>query len=229
VNVCLADLRVHTALSPCADEAMTPPVIVGAAFLNGLKVVGKDIKRVKLADTVRRSIWEAKRASNPNIAPPEQLEITPEDNAAMVKQLFDAKFPPGTQFGTPLPPPPTVVAPPPPPVGWFKRIVYAITFKAKRDQRAAAAETARLAAERDKAAAAAVAAGLPLEEMTGRLAEAVVVGEEDLNALAQVRAQTVRDYFAKTGGIAADRLFLAKAKADAATVGKGPRVFLNLQ
>jgi hypothetical protein len=187
------------------------------------------LKRVKLADTVRRSIWEAKRATNPNIATPEQLEITPEENAAMVKQLFDAKFPPGTQFGTPLPPPPTVVAPPPPPVGWFKRIIYAITFKAKRDQRAAAAETARLSAERDKAAAAAVAAGLPLEEMTGRLAEAVVVGEEDLNALAQARAQTVRDYFARTGGIAADRLFLAKAKADAATAGKGPRVFLNLQ
>ena len=26
VNVCFADLHVHTALSPCADDAMTPPV-----------------------------------------------------------------------------------------------------------------------------------------------------------------------------------------------------------
>ena len=25
MNVCLADLHVHTALSPCADDAMTPP------------------------------------------------------------------------------------------------------------------------------------------------------------------------------------------------------------
>ena len=188
------------------------------------------LKRVKLADRVHRSIWEAKHAADPNIAPPEQLAITPEEHAAMVKQLFDAQFPPGTEFGTPLPPPPTVVAPPPPPAGWFKRLIYAITFKAKRDQRAAEQATARLVAERELAAAAAIAAGLPLEDMVGRLAETMTVSDEDLQALAQARARAVRDYFVTTGGIAADRIFLAKAKAgSAAEAGKGPRVFLNLQ
>ena len=188
------------------------------------------LKRVKLADRVRRSIWEAKHAADPNISPPEQLAITPEEHAAMVKQLFDAQFPPGTEFGTPLPPPPTVVAPPPPPAGWFKRLIYAITFKAKRDQRAAEQATARLAAEREQAAAAAIAAGLPLDDMVGRLAEAMTVSDEDLQALAQARAWAVRDYFVTTGGIAADRIFLAQAKAGAATTaGGGPRVFLNLQ
>lgn len=188
------------------------------------------LKRVKLADRVRRSVWEAKHAADPNIPPPEQLAISPEEHAAMVKQLFDAQFPPGTEFGTPLPPPPAVVAPPPPPAGWFKRLVYAITFKAKRDQRAAEKENARLAAERAQAAAAAIAAGLPLEEMVGRLAETMTVADEDLQALAQARARAVRDYFVTTGGIAADRIFLAQAKAGAATAaGKGPRVFLNLQ
>jgi PHP family Zn ribbon phosphoesterase len=39
VNVCLADLHVHTALSPCADEAMTPPMIVGAALAEGLGMI----------------------------------------------------------------------------------------------------------------------------------------------------------------------------------------------
>jgi predicted metal-dependent phosphoesterase TrpH len=39
VNVCLADLHIHTALSPCADEAMTPPVIVGAALTEGLGMI----------------------------------------------------------------------------------------------------------------------------------------------------------------------------------------------
>jgi PHP family Zn ribbon phosphoesterase len=39
VNVCLADLHVHTALSPCADGAMTPPVIVGAALTEGLGMI----------------------------------------------------------------------------------------------------------------------------------------------------------------------------------------------
>lgn len=188
------------------------------------------LKRVKLADRVRRSVWEAKHAADPNIAPPEQLAISPEEHAAMVKKLFDAQFPPGTEFGTPLPPPPTVVAPPPPPAGWFKRVVYAITFKAKRDQRAAEKENARLAAEREKAAAAAIAAGLPLEDMVGRLAETITISDEELQALAQARARAVREYFVTTGGIAADRIFLAQAKAGAATAaGKGPRVFLNLQ
>jgi PHP family Zn ribbon phosphoesterase len=39
VNVCLADLHVHTALSPCADNTMTPPVIVGAALTEGLDMI----------------------------------------------------------------------------------------------------------------------------------------------------------------------------------------------
>jgi len=186
------------------------------------------LKRVKLAERVRRSIWEAKHAADPNIPPPEQLVISPEEHAAKVKQLFDAQFPPGTEFGTPLPPPPAVVAPPPPPAGWFKRLIYAITFKAKRDQRAAAQATARLAAEHEQAAAAAIAAGLPLDDMVGRLAETMTVSDEDLQALAQARARAVRDYFVTTGGIAADRIFLAKAGA-ATAAGKGPRVFLNLQ
>jgi len=39
VNVCFADLHVHTALSPCADNAMTPPVIVGAALTERLGMI----------------------------------------------------------------------------------------------------------------------------------------------------------------------------------------------
>ncbi len=39
MNICFADLHVHTALSPCADEAMTPPVIVGSALTEGLGMI----------------------------------------------------------------------------------------------------------------------------------------------------------------------------------------------
>jgi len=192
------------------------------------------LKRTKLADQVRRSIWETKHLADPNIPPPDQLVITPEENAAAIKKLFDEKFPPGTQFGTPLPAAPAVVAPPPPPpAGFFKRVVRAITFQDSRDQRAAQNENTRLAAEHTQAVAAAAATGLPVEEMTGRLAEATAVTDDDLRALAQARAQRVRDYFATTGKIAVDRLFLANAAApaagDSAKAGKGPRVFLQLQ
>lgn len=191
------------------------------------------LKRVKLADQIRRTIWETKHLADPNIPPPAQLVITPEEHAAAVKKLFDEKFPPGTQFGTPLPAPPEIVAPPPPPDSFFKRIVRAVTFQAKKEQRAAQQENARRAADHEKALAAARATGLPIEEMTGRLAEAMTVDDNDLRALAQARAQQVRDYFTTVGKIPADRLYLAKpttaVAADAAKTGKGPRVFLELQ
>ena len=154
--------------------------------------------------------------------------IAPEAHAAMVKQLFDAAFPPGTRFGTPLPPPPTVAAPPPrPPAGFFQRIVNTVTGKERREQRAAKKEGEQRAAEREKVVATAVAAGLPLEEMTGRLAETMEVTENDLRALGTARAQRVRDQLI-AGRIAADRLFLTQAR-ETAKENKGPRVFLSLQ
>jgi PHP family Zn ribbon phosphoesterase len=39
VNVCSADLHVHTALSPCADGEMTPPAIVARALAEGLAMI----------------------------------------------------------------------------------------------------------------------------------------------------------------------------------------------
>ncbi len=195
---------------------------------------GYAMKRQKLDDQVRRAIWEKKHQIDPNIAPPAELAITPEEKAAMVKTLFDAKFPPGTQFGTPLPSKPAVVAAPPPPkAGMFQRAIRVVTLKSLRERRAAKAEDARLAAEHAKAVESATAAGLPLDEMAGRLAEAIAIDDNDLRALAEQRAQRVREYFTTTGHIAPDRLFLASAQpgtaSTAAATGKGPRVFLSLQ
>jgi len=39
VNVCSADLHVHTALSPCAENDMTPPAIVESALAEGLDMI----------------------------------------------------------------------------------------------------------------------------------------------------------------------------------------------
>ncbi|MGD1029639.1 MAG: DUF748 domain-containing protein [Opitutaceae bacterium] len=187
------------------------------------------LKRQKLAELVRHRIWEDRHAADPNIQPPDQLVIAPEDSAAMIKKIFDEKFPPGTQFGTPLPPPPAVAPPPPaPPPGILKRILNAFTADDERRRQAAEEERARLIAEHEKAVAAAIATGLPLEEMTGRLADSMEVTADDLRAQAAARAARVRDYLIGTGHIAADRLFLAQG-ADASKLNKGPRVFLSLQ
>lgn len=39
MNACVADLHVHTALSPCADGEMTPPAIVARALDEGLAMI----------------------------------------------------------------------------------------------------------------------------------------------------------------------------------------------
>jgi|CZKI01.1.fsa_nt_gi hypothetical protein len=147
----------------------------------------------------------------------------------MVKKLFDEKFPPGTQFGTPLFAPPAVKGPPPgPPPGLVARIVNLVTFKRQRDQAAARRQSDALAARHERDVAKAVAAGLPLDQMTGRLAESMEVTGNDLRALATERAQRVRNRLVNSGHIAAERLFLAQS-ADPARQDKGPRVLLTLQ
>jgi hypothetical protein len=187
------------------------------------------LKRAKLADLVRRKIWEEQHTANPNIAPPDQLVITPEQNAAMVKKLFNEKFPPGTKFGAPLAAAPAVAAlPPPPPPGFFKRILNFITFADQREKRAAKKAEEKRAADREQALRVAEATGLPLEDMNGRLAEAMTVDDNDLRALATARAQRVRDRLINEGHIATDRLFLSQG-TDATKQNKGPRVFLSLQ
>ena len=187
------------------------------------------LKQKKFAELVRRQIWEEQHAANPNVPPPDKLEISPAAHAAMVKKLFDAQFPPGTKFGIPLPAAPAVAAPPPPPPpGFFRKVVNVITFKDQREKHAVKKEEEQLAAEHEKAVAAAEATGLPLEEMTGRMAETMVVNDDDLRALAAARALRVRDELTNAGHIAPDRLFLSQASS-ATKQNKGPRVFLSLQ
>jgi hypothetical protein len=122
-----------------------------------------------------------------------------------------------------------VAAAPPPAArkNFLGRVVDVVTLKRLRDARHKSAETAKAA--ETKSAGGAGSTDPTVEEMTGRLAETMAVDDSDLGALAEARAQQVRDYFITTGKIDPERIFLAKEKADAAKAGKGPRVFLNLQ
>lgn len=102
-----------------------------------------------------------------------------------------------------------------------------MTGREVRERRAAEQENQRRAAAHQAAVAAATATGLPLAEMEGRLAEAVIVGENDLRALADARARRVRDHLIAEG-ISAERLFLAQS-GNKEKPPTGPRVQLNLQ
>jgi hypothetical protein len=188
------------------------------------------LKQKKLSALVRNKIWEERRAADPNIAPPEQLEIPPEAHATMVRKLFAEKFPSETntvteteaQSGGPRPSA-SVVAPPPTDTkkSLFRRVVDALTPGGTPDAPGQPVEPESETGE-------VVASGPSVEEMTARLTETMEVTDNDLRALAAARAQRVRDYFLNEGRIAADRLFLAQGNS-AVKDNKGPRAFLSLQ
>lgn len=185
------------------------------------------LKQARARDAIRRQIWEERHALDPNLPPPAQLAVAPEEFAAAVKREFDRQFPPGTEFGTPLPPPPVI----PPPVstkrtGFLAQIVDSFTGRSIRERKALQAEQKRIHEEYVRQAEAAAAVGRPLDEMLGRLAERTEVTPDDLQALGAARAQAVRDYLAGPGAVAPDRLFLTKGVPERPA---GPRVQLRLQ
>lgn len=186
------------------------------------------LKRKKLAALVRSRIWEERRAADPDIAPPEQLEISPEAHAAMVKKLHDEKFPSGagsndaTEPVGPRPPPSVV----PSPRADANKSLFRRLVDALRSDKPAGNPVER--AEPVSPPTDDLVTGPAQEEMTGRLVEAMEVTEDDLRALAGARAQRVRDYFLREGKITADRLFLAQGNATGKE-SKGPRVLLSLQ
>jgi hypothetical protein len=187
------------------------------------------LQRLKVAEIMRGRIWTEKHALDPNIPPPDQMPVTPEEDLAMIKKLFEEKFPPGTEFGAPLAEKPAVSAAPvaEKKPGFLRRVVDTITFKDARTK-----ETATMATDLKEQYAqvkeVAAETGVPVEEMVGRLAQTMEVTGNDLRALAAERATRVRDYFLNEGKIPAERLYLTQA-AEAATENKGPRVFLSPQ
>ena len=187
------------------------------------------LKQVKLAEAVRLAAAEQKRTANPNTPSPAEIVISAEEEAAMVKKMYDDKFPPGTRFGTPIPPAPAMAPPPAPPQGFMGRLIDSISGQTAREEKAVQEENARRVAEHAKALEAAITTGLPQEEMRRRLAEGTVVDGNDLRALAQARAQSVHDYFTNVGKISPDRLILAKERTEGGKEAKGARVTMELQ
>ncbi|MEO7800318.1 MAG: hypothetical protein ABIY47_21595 [Opitutaceae bacterium] len=182
---------------------------------------GFALKHLMLTKQLRAGVWEARRVTDPNLPPPEQLVVFPEEEGEFVRKLFNEKFPPGTEFGGPLPVvPPPAVAPAPPKRSLFGRVVDVVTFKSRRPEKPV--ETAPLVASNSTVPATEVT-GPTVEEMKLRLADALTVTDDDLNQLATARAQKIREHFLQAQ-IAADRLFLVNEAAV-----KGSRVFLQLQ
>jgi PHP family Zn ribbon phosphoesterase len=84
VNVCLADLHVHTALSPCADDEMTPPAIVAAALAEGLAMIA-------VCDhNSARNVAAVQEAAGARLAVLAGMEITTAEECHVVGLFPDA-------------------------------------------------------------------------------------------------------------------------------------------
>ena len=205
------------------------------------------LQQQKLAQLVRRRIWEARRASEPNLPPLEELTITPEEHAAMMQQLFAEKFPatpgPGAAPGAMaaatgaartanVEAPTSAKAEAPPAVqpvkrGFFRWLVDLITRKGLRKPTAAVRPAVDTNVTAPKVTAPQVAA-VPLAGMTARLVSSMAVGDDELGALAAARARQVRDRFIQQGKIAAERLFLVQHAGAPAQERQKPCVYLTV-
>ncbi|MGZ5545606.1 MAG: hypothetical protein ACXWIU_13115, partial [Limisphaerales bacterium] len=68
---------------------------------------------------------------------------------------------------------------------------------------------------------------VPANDMESQLLETIEVSNDDLQTLANNRAQRVKEYVLKIGKVEAARVFLTQSTAGTTT--KGSRVYLHLQ
>ncbi|MEO7598506.1 MAG: DUF748 domain-containing protein [Opitutus sp.] len=212
---------------------------------------GAALRQRRLARTLRSALWDERRQVDASVPPPDQLEVTPEQERAMILKLYRQRLPLGTSLtasdiasvektAAPSPPPSPVAnkVPDPQPENksFLQRAAEVVTLKPIRDWfskkkaeqpitgEAVPAGRSPVSTARPTDAIPLPEDGPPLEEMRARLAETIQITDGDLRQLAAARAQTIRDYFSQHE-INPERLFLANVPGE----GKGARVFLQLQ
>lgn len=168
------------------------------------------LRQQKLSEMVEASARQERLKAAPDQTLPARLQLTPEEFAHTVKAIFDRRFPPGSDLGTPLPTPPIVMPlPERERTNWVRRVYYWATFRDRRDRAAFQREQMKAHEEFLAAAKRAVDTGMPLEVMTERLASTIEVVPAELQALADARAATVRDYLVNVGRIGPERIEVA--------------------
>jgi len=91
VKLCTADLHVHTALSPCASDDMTPPVIVAVALAEGLHMIAVcDHNSARNAAAVQAAADDAARVAGERLTVLAGMEITTVEECHVVALFPDA-------------------------------------------------------------------------------------------------------------------------------------------
>jgi 3',5'-nucleoside bisphosphate phosphatase len=91
VKRCAADLHVHTALSPCASDTMTPPVIVAVAITEGLHMIAVcDHNSARNVAAVQQAAAAVERATGERLAVLAGMEVTTAEECHVVALFPDA-------------------------------------------------------------------------------------------------------------------------------------------
>ncbi len=92
MKLCTADLHVHTALSPCASDDMTPPVIVAVALAEGLHMIAVcDHNSARNAAAVQAAADDAARVADERLTVLAGMEITTVEECHVVALFPDAE------------------------------------------------------------------------------------------------------------------------------------------
>ncbi|CAM3059113.1 DUF748 domain-containing protein [Rariglobus hedericola] len=203
--------------------------------INGSYDATADLAAVRdqtLAKQVRQRLWEELRVKNADTPPPSELTVAPEDETRIIGLMVSERYPDGLPApgvdtaGASVTQPQAVVAAPPAPTPAPRRI-YSGAATPKPVAKTPAVKTVVIISSGEVVATASADGSTPLTLADARraLASGIVVSEEDLRALAEARAQHVRDELLEGGEIDAGRLFLTAP----APAGKGAKVFLQLR
>jgi len=188
------------------------------------------LRQQQLTGQLRVKLWEERRVQDPATLPPEQIELSPQDEARLVAGLFAEKFPAGvvvkpdgSTMAVPVPKSEARAERPEPRAYHRGQPILRPVFEPKPAPRSIVPPSSIVNVSKDMQVQG-ISTAPTLADMRRLLAADLVVTDDDLRQLATARAQQVRTLL-ESGQIAPERLFLTPVPVQP----KGARVLLQLK
>ncbi|MGZ4974038.1 MAG: DUF748 domain-containing protein, partial [Limisphaerales bacterium] len=162
------------------------------------------LRRQKLEKNFRLTKWNAMRKSDQSDTKPESIQITAQERTQYLKESYAAALTAGIISTNGL-------------VSTNRASIPKLTHATSSNAKGAAGLMTS-ALDNIK---------VPANDMESQLLETIEVSNDDLQTLANNRAQRVKEYVLKIGKVEAARVFLTQSTAGTTT--KGSRVYLHLQ
>ncbi|MFA6289658.1 MAG: DUF748 domain-containing protein [Opitutaceae bacterium] len=185
------------------------------------------LRQQQLDQQVKARLWEQLRAKDPATPPPDQITVSPADEARLVAELFAVKFPSGAvekSDGAVMAVSPPKAPPAPKPQA-YQRGEPIVRYTGAIPAPKPLVPASSIVSVSNDMKVQSVSVAPALADMRRLLAADIAVTDDDLRKLAVSRAQHVRDALLAGGEVEAARLFLTPVPAQS----KGAKVLLQLK